>query len=218
MAKKNKVAVKIINEINSFQNYLVTIGLAPIYNTAKLYDNNKVMWGKSENLSILLKEGHYEDIYKKLHESKNYSFKFIDGSIFQLSYTIVNNVITKMRLAYYPYPKTISYNDDMESYDLECEHIDMLDKYVVSTPIRIDYAPKDHEEIKHPKTHLHLGQIEGCRIPLKSPIMPNKFFKFIFYNFYDKVFDRYFLKYNFETEEIEASITLVEQKHGHICI
>ncbi|MGL5426839.1 MAG: DUF2290 domain-containing protein, partial [Cetobacterium sp.] len=95
---------------------------------------------------------------------------------------------------------------------------DMLDKYIVTVPIRIDYAPKQHEEISHPKAHIHLGQMESCRVPLTSPIMPNKFLKFIFYNFYNKIYHKYFTKYDFSTEELIISITDNEKKHGYIHI
>lgn len=217
MAKKNKLESRIVSEIKGFQNFLMGKGLMPKYNSP-IYKENKIKWAEYKELSILLKISEYEEIYKILNENKNYSFQFIDGSIFQLSYTLEKRKITKMRLTYYPRPNTLSYEKAMEDYDDDNEYMDMIDKYVVSSPIRIDYAPKQHKEIEHPKVHIHFGQIEGCRIPMTSPIMPNKFFKFIFYNFYNNVYKIHLKDYNFESENLEETITNLEKNHGHLHI
>ncbi len=214
---KNNLSLKIFLEIQSFQSFLMGKGLIPKYN-APFKGENEVKWVNCKELSTLLRAGQYEEIYKKINENKNYSFQFKDGSIFQLSYMFKKNEIIKMRLAYYPRPNTLSYEEAIEDYDEDDEYMDMFDKYVVSTPIRIDYAPNDHEEIEHPKTHIHFGQIEGCRIPMTSPLMPNKFFKFIFYNFYNSFYKRDLKEYNFNSESLGKTITNLEVSHGHLHI
>ncbi|MGL5572498.1 DUF2290 domain-containing protein [Cetobacterium sp.] len=215
MSKKNRILVELCNEVNAFQIFLLENGLITRYNTCIISGNN-LTWDNCEELSNFMKEEEYEEIYKKLNESKNFSFQLIDGAIFQLSYVVNKKIIEKMRIAYYPSPDLLNLDYAIEEYEMGYEFLDMLDKYIVTVPIRIDYAPNQHEEISHPKTHIHLGQMEGCRIPLTSPIMPNKFFKFIFYNFYNKAYDKYFKEYNFTTQKLTISITDNEKEHGHI--
>lgn len=217
MGRKNKLLIELCNEVNNFQIFLIEQGLITRYNTCIISGNN-LMWENCKELSNFMKEEEYEEIYNKLDESKNFSFQLLDGAIFQLSYVVNKGNIEKMRVTYYPSPNLLNLDEVMEDYLAGSEFLDMLDKYIVVVPIRIDYAPNQHEEISHPKTHIHLGQMEGCRIPLTSPIMPNKFFKFIFYNFYNKAYNKYFTNYNFNTQKLIVSITNSEKEHGHIHI
>ena len=57
-------------------------------------------------------------------------------------------------------------------------------KSILPVPVRFDYDPANFEELKHPASHLSLGQYKNCRIPIVAPICPANFINFILRSFY----------------------------------
>jgi hypothetical protein len=65
-----------------------------------------------------------------------------------------------------------------------------VDAGAARTPLRFDYDSQDASfvPVEHPRCHLHLGQFEGCRVPVSSPLCPTDFINFVLRNFYNSCF------------------------------
>jgi hypothetical protein len=192
------------NEINSITKKMIEHGIS-IDQNFPLMKNNEITWQNSKNFNIALKNKDYRDIYKVFEKERNFNIKMIDGALIQINYILKRNKIIKSRLAYFPSPNLERYEDDIEGYENyyfgEGVYSDLIDKYIITTPIRFDFNSDEEAYIndKHPYSHIHFGQIENCRIPINSPITPNIFFKFLLKNFYNKIYLEHFDDYNFST-------------------
>lgn len=215
-----------INIKKSIDNIIATLiekGLVCDQNFTATSDN-EVRWSGNNDISICLKNIDYRDIYYELNKNRNYNMKFIDGSIIQLQYKFNsdNSYIKEHRLAYFPSPLLKRYNEEENYYDPmtfeEDIYSDIIDEFIITTPIRIDYNPSQFIDDEHPVCHMHFGQIEGCRIPVGRAIYPDEFIKFILKNFYNKFFIKYLKDYKFEVKKLNYTITEKEQKNIHINI
>lgn len=181
----------IIRELVS--NSLVNINHEPIYKA----DTKEILWSSSEeifDISYVLNNDKYENIYKECLNKKAFTFQMIDGSLVQLMYKLDRRgkKIISHRLAYLPNPNIDLYankeNFEEEYYDSE----DFLTEYVDinshPTPIRFDYDNDDTKYVEHYHTYSHLtfGNYKDCRIPINTPISPYKFIDFILRSFYFK--------------------------------
>ena len=65
-------------------------------------------------------------------------------------------------------------------------YVDILDRRIVTVPIRFDFDDDDAVRcpLEHPTSHLTLGQYKNCRIPVSSALTPYQFISFIITNFY----------------------------------
>ena len=63
----------------------------------------KIDFGKSD-LSIVLKNKPYQEIYNELLRTQAYNLKMIDGALIQLMYKFYWNSIQSHRLAFFPSP------------------------------------------------------------------------------------------------------------------
>lgn len=138
----------------------------------------------------------YAKEYEQLLDERQYSFLLKDKSFFQFYYEFSNEVLTKAKLCFYPYP--ISNREDMDALEeYFCESgTDILETYyyglkelqemgVVSTNnshFRFDY---DHNVESHCKSHAQYGGINSLRIPFNHIINPILFFEFIIKNSFD---------------------------------
>jgi hypothetical protein len=57
--------------------------------------------------------------------------------------------------------------------------------------VRFDYNSERHDLIFEPKSHLHLGHTENCRIPISKPLCPYAFIRFILLSFYSSFYHEY---------------------------
>ena len=68
--------------------------------------------------------------------------------------------------------------------------------YGIPVMIRMDYAPDEHIDIIHSKSHLTLSNSQNCRIPMKTYFMFSEFVNFILINFYNMHIDKSPVCYN----------------------
>lgn len=171
-----------------------------------------------QNLSVVLKNVKYEEVYKELYESKNYNLKMIDGALIQLLYDYKDSKLIAHRLAYFPSPFLYNFETEPEIYENDEIYADVIARNILPVPIRFDYDPDRYVELHHPKCHLTLGQYKNCRIPICSPITPNNFMSFILRSFYNTAFRKYTSILNFTSNLFEETITDSERKLIHMSI
>lgn len=211
-----KIVLKQIRDITS---ELIALGLSveqcfPAIKDGQVYITN------NEDLSIALKNIPYSEIYSALDNGKNYNIKMIDGALIQLMYNFDSrNVLVKYRLGFFPSPTLEEFQNNQELYEDDEIYADVIDRNVVSVPIRFDYDPTNSIDLEHPKSHLTVGQYKNCRIPVSSPITPDVFMEFILRNFYNTALTKYSDRISFDKEKrFEDCISESEKKLLHIAI
>lgn len=142
------------------------------------------------NLSVAMRNINYSEIYEELERSKSFNFRMLDGAMVQLLYTFKNGAIESHRLAYFPSPILEAFQNEPELYENDEIYADIVKRNVVPFPIRFDYSDSvaKHIDIRHPKSHLTLGQYQNCRIPVHSPLTPIVFITFLLRNFYNTAY------------------------------
>lgn len=173
----------VLKQIKDITSKLTLVGISDAFNFPCEKDGNIGITGKPD-LSISLKNIPYIDAYNSLNKTKSYNLKMIDGALIQMIYSFDNSDLTKHRLAFFPSPTLDEFQNNTEVYELDEIYADMIDRNVVTVPIRFDYDPKNFIVKEHPKSHLTIGQYKNCRIPISSPLSPNMFMDFILRNFY----------------------------------
>lgn len=225
---RNNTPNSIKNEITALIYKLTHIGLAVDQNLPSIIRKGRnidIIWDGQTHLSVALKKNSdYNKIYEEIFKERNYSLRFNDGAIIQISYRFNGHNLISHRLVYLPNPL---YHDSNEYNDIEivCEEEggDDEDFFTPSNqskiimPIRFDYTTSGSQDIKHPMSHLHLGVFQDCRIPLNTPITPNIFIDFILRNFYSDVFYKNFLPSDFKfSKDFPVTITSGEEKIIHL--
>ena len=204
----------IYKQILDITTCLVGINLSVEQNYPSMKDNNIYITNR-DNLSIALKNISYNEIYEELEKAKNYNMKLIDGGLIQFMYSFEENELVKAKLAFFPSPSLLEYQNNPEIYEIDEIYADMINKKVVTVPIRFDYDSKNFVSIHHSKSHLTLGQYENCRIPTYAPLTPNIFIDFILRNFYNTAYKKH--EMNFCLNSLfENTIDKYEEKIIHI--
>lgn len=143
------------------------------------------------SFSAAMRNISYEDAYNEIDESNSYNIKMLDGGLIQLLYKLDgNNNLLSHRLSFYSSPSHESYQNEPEVYEIDAIYADFIKKNIVPFPVRFDFNSDGelHRDGVHPKSHLTLGQYEGCRVPVTAPLGPAAFVKFILSCFYNTAF------------------------------
>ncbi len=212
----------ILNDIENMTTQLIRVGLSVQQNfpSCKSLPNQvyEVNYANMQDLSIVLKNRKYEEIYDELESNKNFNIKMIDGALIQLLYKYQKKTLISHRLAFFPSPYLESFQNEPEIYEDDEIYADILEKNIMVVPIRFDYDPNNFQEIDHPKSHLTLGQFKNCRIPVSSPITPSSFISFILRNFYNTAFQKFSDQLTFQNSLFNETITNLEKKLLHLAI
>ncbi|MGK7934246.1 MAG: DUF2290 domain-containing protein [Xenococcaceae cyanobacterium] len=215
-------AQNVYNEINSITQKLIQVGLSDNQNfpTNQSIGKNKyqIAYSGIQDLSVVLKNIEYTQVYQELDKGKNYNIKMADGALIQMMYTYENYQLSSHRLAFFPSPFLHEFQNEPEIYELDEIYADIIAKNILPVPIRFDYDPDNHQELDHPKCHLTLGQFKNCRIPVCSPIMPNVFISFILRSFYNTALRKFSDELNLKNSLFPQTITSAEQQLLHISI
>lgn len=179
-------AIDIYNEITDLTAYVIEQGICDASNYPAIYDNDcKIDFKGSNLISKALKDEEYEHIYNELKENRLFNIKFLDGALLQFMYLFDSSSrLKKHRLAFYPSPYLESFEKNSENYMSDQLYTEIVRRRIVPFPIRFDFDIEAYQDVKHPKSHLSLGDVENCRIPVSSPLTPYNFLKFILSNFY----------------------------------
>lgn len=214
------------DEINKITGSLISHGLTVVENFPVI-NGNLISWTGQSDLSIALKNISYREKYLEYSKNNNFNFKLLDGALVQMLFEFDSrgrNLISH-RLLFFPSPDLERYeqnpNDYEELFFGNSEFHDIIEKYIVTSPIRLDYSVDSNKfkEIHHPYCHLHIGEYETCRIPIKSPITPNVFINFILRNFYNTAITELCGNLTFPTSYFqEVTITTKEGRNIHLNI
>lgn len=137
-----------------------------------------------KDYAIFLKSMTYPEMYRAALRNKLYNIKMIDGALLTLLYRFYHNQIIAHRLSYFPAPDLVAFQNEPELYEEDELYADILDRQIVTVPIRFDFDIEASHPLDHPTSHLTLGQYKNCRIPVSSALTPYQFISFIATNFY----------------------------------
>jgi hypothetical protein len=215
------VRKEIESQIKKINKVLALFNLSRASNFPK-WDGNDLVWEKYKNLSFSLKNEKYQILYKECLKEGDYSFVLIDGALVQMKYRFHKDVVIEHVLSFYPSPYIERFQDSPEDYmethfSSDTFFSEINDELIVCSPVRFDFNNDDKYfvEISHPKSHLTIGNYKDCRIPVKSPISPNKFMEFILRNFYYEKYIENFTD-NFFKCELKFKDTIVKSEKEHL--
>jgi hypothetical protein len=198
---------QVYDELKEVTQQLIALGLSESQNFPMMKktgpDAYEISYSGSEDLSIVLKNVAYGQIYKELASSKNYNTKLIDGALVQMMYVFHRGLIGH-RLAFFPSPALEDFQNNPEIYEQDEIYADILAKNLIPFPLRFDFEPSKHIEVEHPKCHLTLGQFKNCRIPVAFPLTPFVFISFVLRHFYNTAFRKF-------TDELALPFTIAEE-------
>lgn len=145
-----------------------------------------VTFSGSEHVSIALGDIEYAEIYRELADKRSYNMRLVDGALLQMMYRVEGDELLQHRLAFYPSPSLLPFQDDPDAYMRDELFIEIVQRRIVPFPMRFDFDAREgvYIDVAHPKSHLTLGDVKGCRIPVSAPLTPRWFIEFILRNFY----------------------------------
>ncbi|MNB64251.1 hypothetical protein D3C87_828220 [compost metagenome] len=214
---------KIRNQVERLTADFIGLGLCNSQNFPSLVTNGglqEISYSGSGDLSIVLKNQPYQEIYDELLRTNAYNLRMLDGALVQLMYKFENGTLTRHRLAFFPSPDLTEYQNNPEIYDDDEIYADIVMRNIVVFPIRFDFDSTEgtYREIEHPKSHLTLGQYKNCRIPVNAPVTPYAFLAFLLRNFYHTAFKKHTDAITQFNEYFESSIFESERAIGHITL
>ena len=213
---------KIYNQVNRLTADMIGLSLCDRQNFPTLRDvgqgYRKVDIGEDKNISLVLKNIHYYEIYTELDRTNMYNFRMLDGAIIQMMYCFKDNSVETYRLAFFPSPSLEEFQNNPEVYIDDEIYAEVVMKNIVPFPLRFDFDSRKGvaTDVEHPASHLTLGQYKNCRIPVSAPITPYQFIDFILRNFYNTAFIKYSQNISYFRECFSDSITDTEKGLLHL--
>lgn len=179
-----------------------------------------VTFSGSEHVSIALGDIEYAEIYRELADKRSFNMKLVDGALIQMMYRVEGDTLRQHRLAFYPSPNLLPFQDDPHAYMSDELFIDVVQRRIVPFPLRFDFDAREgiHVDVVHPKSHLTLGDVKGCRIPVSAPVTPRWFVEFILRNFYQTESHDFISDLPQHRVKFSASITANEANLMHMVI
>ena len=163
-------------------------------------------------------------MYLELCTKRTFNIKMIDGALIQMQYRFRKNKIESHRLAFFPAPDLEIFQNEPDLYLEDEIYSDILDKRVVSVPLRFDfddgkdsYGKKISCPIIHPVSHLTIGQYKNCRIPVSSALTPYQFLKFVIMNFYNTAYTSYSSNFAEYKDCFDTTLYLEEKEIVNVC-
>ena len=145
-----------------------------------------ITFSGSEHVSIALGDIKYTEIYLELADKRSYNMRLVDGALLQMMYRVEGDELIQHRLAFYPSPSLLPFQDDPDAYMRDELFIEIVQRRIVPFPLRFDFDAREgvYIDVAHPKSHLTLGDVKRCRIPVSAPLTPRWFVEFVLRNFY----------------------------------
>lgn len=178
---------------------------------------SRIDFGKTD-ISFVLRNRPYKEIYNELLRTQAYNLKMIDGALIQLMYKFKESSLQSHRLAFFPSPYLEEFQNNPEIYKEDNIYADIIKRNIVPFPLRFDFNHKEEEanDSNHPQSHLTLGQYQNCRIPVSAPLTPSVFIDFVLRNFYNTAFNQYSNKINRFSEIFVDTIATSERALSHV--
>ncbi|QUS37809.1 DUF2290 domain-containing protein [Tardiphaga alba] len=212
----------IAREIKILTADLIEVGLSVDQNFPSLRDFaggiRDLGFGPSEGLSQTLRNVAYATAYETLKEGRAYNVRLIDGGLMQFLYRFRNDELVTHRLAFFPSPDLLEFQNNPEVYELDEMYGDVLHRNVVTTPLRFDFDRDAFVEVHHPMAHLTIGQYRNCRIPVSGPLSPFMFVNFILKAFYNTAYRLYSGEIREHAYDYVPTITAAETRFVHMQI
>lgn len=179
-----------------------------------------VTFSGSEHVSIALGDIEYAQIYRELAEKRSFNMRLVDGALLQMMYRVEGAELLQHRLAFFPSPDLLPFQDDPDAYMRDELFIEIVQRRIVPFPLRFDFDAREgiHVDVTHPKSHLTLGDVQGCRIPVSAPLTPRWFVEFIVRNFYQTETHNFIGGLPKHTIKLAASITANELGLMHMVV
>jgi hypothetical protein len=212
----------VLIEIQELTGELIASGLCVDQNfPASRKGNDGIVFieisGEEErDLAITLKNVPYAEAYGVLQGERSFNIKMIDGGLIQMLYRFKDNIIYSHRLAFFPSPDLLEYQNNSEIYEMDEMYGDVIARNVVTCPIRFDFDREAFIEYDHPMSHLTIGQYKNCRIPVVGPLSPFYFINFILRSFYNTPFKKYCGDIRDREYKFKPTIAKSEARHVHI--
>ena len=212
---------KVFRQIQKLTEEIIQSGLTNAENfpSVKQKPNGVVDIGISAvGHSLCLKDIPYADMYHELDEKKQYNLRMVDGALITLLYKFRGDELEEHRLSFFPAPHLEMFQNESKFYMEDELYLDVFDKRVVAVPLRFDFdAGKAFVPIRHPKSHLTLGQYKHCRIPVSSAVSPHQFLTFILWNFYHTKDGENLCNLTKYDDKFDVSIVPDETGMIHVC-
>jgi hypothetical protein len=132
--------------------------------------------------------------YRSFIETGAFTCLLIDGAIIRAAYKFKGRDLVSHTLLWWPSPFAIAPEDlelggVVEIFDLYSGSNDWHEQIQMRTPVRFDYDSVNASS-SHPASHVHM-QTSECRLYVDRPVCFNRFIKFIFLNFYPKLYHQH---------------------------
>lgn len=213
----------LVDEITETTNSLVELGFADDQNYPYEVEQDRttlVRYPSTVAFATYLKDVPYEDVYSTQLQARAFNVRMIDGALLQMLYEVDKGAaaLVRSRLAFLPAPNLLSFQDNADLYEDEALYADVLDRRIVTVPLRFDFdaRPGVTKPIEHPMAHLTLGQYGGCRIPASSPPTPYLFVRFILQSFYNSALGAVAASLPPQSHRFDECIHISERQLIHI--
>ncbi len=211
------------NELTNFVDLLMRSSVALNMNavTNRRFRNSgirRITWAKGSAIGDALLDREDGSISQYCHwlSSRDYSAVLFDGSLIQLTYDFLADVLVRHRLLYFPCPFQLRLDllDDVSLVDLVEQYVDSgIEGIRLRAPVRFDYE-RDTANDDHPHSHFTF-QWSHCRIPVVCPLSLGHFVEFVFKNFYPSEWGRYSFLKNWPVYDFEPTIGIAESQLLH---
>lgn len=156
---------------------------------------DEIRWsGFDSSMISLARDVPASDYYSSCVRNGQFNFLLIDGGLIQIQYRLRGDDIAEHRLLFMHSPTCPSLSTAPEEYaELMYGDTPFSDQIESDSPLivmRFDFNDdaSRYQERAHPYSHLTIGNIKSCRIPVKAPLTPNRFCDFVLRNFYNEPF------------------------------
>lgn len=223
-------AKKICSQIQTLTEDMINTSLCDDQNSPFFKDCSKEIQEVTVNTysnhmgDIVFKSIPYNEMYSKLDQKRMFNLKMIDGALIQMQYLFRKDKIESHRLAFFPSPNLEQFQNEPELYMEDEIYSDILDKRVVSVPLRFDFDNRKDDKgknigrpIVHPVSHLTIGQYENCRIPVSSALTPYQFLMFIIMNFYNTAYSSYHSHFSKHKDCFDITLFDEEKEIVNLC-
>ena len=214
---------EIVRQITGITNYVIRQGLADDFNMPILNQLGtgfrEISFPNADRISLDLKGNPYEDVYQDWLEHRAFNILVPMGGMIQLMYTFNRRSLIGHRLAFYPSFRLEGDQGDESTFEENEYSWFPADDSGTPFSVRFDYNADMtiHEDIRHPRAHLTLGNRQHCRVPVTAPITPGVFVNFVLRNFLVlRDGHSYADGLPAHIEPFDATITIAERQLIHI--